>query len=224
MSCCVLALNYPVWGSSCLFDLTEYLLFHVGEIFSYNLFKNFLKPFPFISSSGSPNFRILVYLSLPQGSLRLSILLIPCSLLCSSAVISTILSSSSLIRSSASDSLLLVPFRVYLILVILLSLYVCSLIHLGLCSLILAFSSFLFSRVLIIFAIIILNYFSDSLPISPVLIWSFVFVACSIIHIVFFCLFIFFECKYFAFYFRSFHINLFKHTINKIRKLIFFFS
>lgn len=29
------------------------------------------------------------------------------------------------------------------------------------------------------------------------------------------------ECKYFAFYFRSFHINLLKHTINKIRKLIF---
>ena len=67
---------YPVWDSLCLLDLIDYFLFHVGEIFNYNLFKIF-------------------------------------TLFCSSEVISTILSSSSLIRSSVSDILLLIPSRVF---------------------------------------------------------------------------------------------------------------
>ena len=51
-----------------------------------------------------------------QRSLRLSsVLFILFTLFCSSEVISTILSSSSLIRSSASDILLLIPSRVFLI-------------------------------------------------------------------------------------------------------------
>src|SRR5574337_1260552 len=33
---------YPLWDSLCLLDLIDYFLFHVGEIFNYNLFKNFL--------------------------------------------------------------------------------------------------------------------------------------------------------------------------------------
>ena len=33
---------YPVWDSLCLLDLIDYFLFHVGEIFNYNLFKNFI--------------------------------------------------------------------------------------------------------------------------------------------------------------------------------------
>ena len=39
---------YPVWDSLCLLDLIDYFLFHVGEIFNYNLFKNFLIPFLFL--------------------------------------------------------------------------------------------------------------------------------------------------------------------------------
>ena len=36
---------YPVWDSLCLLDLIDYFPFHVGEVFNYNLFKNFLIPF-----------------------------------------------------------------------------------------------------------------------------------------------------------------------------------
>ena len=39
---------YPVWDSVCLLDLIDYFLFHVGEIFNYNLFKNFPIPFLFL--------------------------------------------------------------------------------------------------------------------------------------------------------------------------------
>ena len=33
---------YPVWDCLYLLDLIDYFLFHVGEIFNHNLFKNFL--------------------------------------------------------------------------------------------------------------------------------------------------------------------------------------
>ena len=39
---------YPVWDSLCLLSLFDYFLFHVGEIFNYNLFKNVLIPFLFL--------------------------------------------------------------------------------------------------------------------------------------------------------------------------------
>ena len=35
-------------GLFCLLDLMHYVLFHVEEIFNYNLFKNFLRPFLFL--------------------------------------------------------------------------------------------------------------------------------------------------------------------------------
>ena len=77
--------------------------------------KIFSVPFFFSSFSGTPIAQILVCLILPQWCLRLSsIPFIPFPLFCSSAVISTILSSSSLIRSSASVILLLGPDRVLL--------------------------------------------------------------------------------------------------------------
>ena len=112
-------------GLSCMglfvpLGLIGYLLFHVGRIFNYNLLKNFLIPF-FFSSSGTPIIRMSVHLIWSQRSLRLSsALFILFTLLCSSEVISTILSSSSLIHSSASDILLLIPSRVFLISVIVL--------------------------------------------------------------------------------------------------------
>ena len=64
--------------------------------------KNFSYPFFFYSSSGTPIIWMLVHLILSQGSLRLSsVLSILFTLFCSSEVTSTILSSSSLIRSYA---------------------------------------------------------------------------------------------------------------------------
>ena len=126
---------YHVWDSLCLLDLMDYFLFHAGEIFNYNLLKNFLIPFLILFFFWDPYIIwMLVHLILSQSSLRLfSVLSILFTLFCSSEVISTILSYSSLIHSSASDVLLLIPSRVFLISVIVLSLYVYSLILLGLC-------------------------------------------------------------------------------------------
>ena len=74
-------------------------------------------PWPFfLSSSGTPMIQMLGCLTLSQRSLRLSsFLLIPFSFFLSASFISTILSSTSLIRSSPSVILLLVPSRVFLI-------------------------------------------------------------------------------------------------------------
>ena len=69
-----------------------------SKIFSY--------PFFFSSSSKTPIIWMLVLLIWPQRSLRLSsVLFILFTLFCSWEVISTVLSSSLLIRSSASDIL-----------------------------------------------------------------------------------------------------------------------
>ena len=69
---------------------------------------------------------MLVGLILSQRSLTLSsVVFILFTLFCSSEVISTILSCSSLIRSCASDILLLIPSRVFLISEIVLLVSVC---------------------------------------------------------------------------------------------------
>ena len=134
---------------------------------------------------------MLVRLILSQRSLRLSLVLfILFNLFCSSEVISTILSSSSLI-CSASDILLLTPSRVFFISVIVLFVSVCLFFNYSLLTESYIFS-ILFSRFFIIFTIIILNYFSGSLPISPSIIWISVFLICSFICAVFLCLFIIF--------------------------------
>ena len=110
----------------------DYFLSHAGDIFNYNLFKNFLIHFVLLCS-GTPVIWMSVCLILFQKSLRLSsVLFIHFNLFCSSEVISTKLSSSSLICSSASDILLLISSRVFFISVIVLSLYVYSLILLDL--------------------------------------------------------------------------------------------
>ena len=107
---------HPVWNSLYLLDLIDDFLFHVGEIFNYNFFKIFHIPFIFSSSSGTLILQMLVHVILYQMSMKLSsVPFILFTLFCSSAVISTILSSSSLIHSSASDILLLIPSRVFLI-------------------------------------------------------------------------------------------------------------
>ena len=101
---------YPVWDFLGLLDLIDYFFFLVGEIFNYNLFKNFLIPFLSLFFFLDPIIQMLVCLILSQRSLELSsVLFILFTLFCSSEVISTILSSNSLIHSSASDILLLIP-------------------------------------------------------------------------------------------------------------------
>ena len=84
-----------------------------SKIFSY--------PFFFYSSSWTPIIWMLVHLILSQRSLILfPVLFILFTLFCSLEVISTIISSSLLIHSSASDILLLIPSGVFLISVIML--------------------------------------------------------------------------------------------------------
>ena len=126
-----------------------------------------------------------------QRSLRLSsALFILFTLFCSSEVISTILSSSSLIRSSASDILLLIPSRVFLTSVIML--FVLAYLFFNSSRSLLVDSyifTILISRFLIIFTIII---FQVNFPISSSFIWTSVFLVCSFICLVFLCLFIFF--------------------------------
>ena len=117
---------YPVWDSLCLLHLIRYFLFHVGKIFNYNLFKNFLILFLFLFFFWDPLIQMLVHLIFLQRSLRLSsVLFILFTSFSSIEVISTILSSSSRIHSSASDILLLIPSRVLLISVIVLFVSVC---------------------------------------------------------------------------------------------------
>ena len=100
----------------------------------------------------------------------------------SSEVISTILSFSSLIRSSASDILLLIPSRVFLTSVIVLFVSVCLFFNSSRSLLIDSYIfSILFSRFLLIFTIIILNSFSGSLAISSSFIWTSVFLVCSFV-------------------------------------------
>ena len=112
-------------GLFCLLDLIDYFLFHVGEIFNYNLFKNFRIPFLFLVFSWDPyNLNVGVFDIVPEVSETILSLFILFTLFCSSEVISTILSSSSLIRS-ASDILLLSPSRVFLISIIVLFVSVC---------------------------------------------------------------------------------------------------
>ena len=132
---------------------------------------------------------MLVHLLLSQRSLRLSSVLFFLSfffVLCSSEVISSILSSNSLIHSSASDILLLIPYRVFLISVIVAFVSVCLFFNSSRSLLNNSYIlSILFSKFLIIFTIIILNSFSGGLSISSSFIWTFVFPVCSLICVVF---------------------------------------
>ena len=133
-----------------------------------------------------------MHLILSQRSLRLSSsLIILFTLFCSSEVISTILSSSSLIHSSASDILLLIPSRVFLISVTVLFVSVCLFFNYSRSLLIdSCIFSILFSRFWIIFTIIILNSFSGNCPISSFILTLF-FLVCSFICAVFLCLLFF---------------------------------
>ena len=135
MSWCVSPWVYPVWDPLCLLDLIDYFRYHVGEIFNYNLFKIFLITFIFSFFFWDPyNSNVGAFNMVPEVSetvLRSFYFFFP--LFFSSKVISKIWSSSSRIRYSASDILLLIPSRVFLISVIMLFVSICLfLILLGL--------------------------------------------------------------------------------------------
>ena len=137
---------------------------------------------------------MLVHLIWSQRCLRLSsVLFILFTLYCCSEVISTTLSSSSLICSSASDILLLVPSRIFLISVIVLFVYVCLVFNSSRSLLIdSCIFSILFSRFLIIFTIIILNSFFRLFACFLFIYLTSVFLVCSFICVAFLCLFIIF--------------------------------
>jgi len=64
-------LGFILYGTLYLLDLIDYFLFHVGEIFKYNLFKNFLIPFVFLFFWDSYNLNVGVF-NIVHRSLRLS--------------------------------------------------------------------------------------------------------------------------------------------------------
>ena len=88
-------------------------LSYVREVFGCNLFKYFLRPFLSLVSFWDPyNASVCVFNVIPEVSETVLISFHSFSLFCSVAVISTTLSSSSLICSSASVILLLIPSSV----------------------------------------------------------------------------------------------------------------
>ena len=102
VSLCVPPWVYPAWDSLCFLDLVDYFLYYVWEVFSYYLFKYFLRSFLSLFF-WTPKMRMLVCLMSSQGFLRLSsFLFFFFSVFCSVAVISTILFSRSFSCSSAS--------------------------------------------------------------------------------------------------------------------------
>ena len=129
MSQGVLPWVYPVWDSLGFLDLGGCFLPHFREVFNYYLLKYFLMVFLFIfffwdsydSNVGAfnivPEVSEVVFISFNYFFL-------------SDSFISTILSSMSLILSSASVILLLVPSRMFLILLLHYSLYIDSFLFL----------------------------------------------------------------------------------------------
>ena len=173
------------YGHMCFLDLIDYFLSHVGEVFNYNFFKNFLSAFFLSSSFGTPITWKLVLLISSQRCLMLSsILFVLFPLFGSSAVICTILSYSSLLCSSASVILLLVPSRVFLISVLVLFISVCM-FFISSMSLVIVLTVW----IQCIFTVIIPNSLSGRLLISSLFIWS-EFLLCSLICAVFLCLLI----------------------------------
>ena len=104
---------YSVWDSLCLLDFIDYFLFHVVEIFNYNLFKNFLIHFLFLFFCDPYNLNVGAFDMVPEVSEM--VLSSFHSFLLYSALQKLFLSSSSLICSFASDILLLIPSGVFLI-------------------------------------------------------------------------------------------------------------
>ena len=99
----VFLLGLILYGTLCAYWTWLTILSHIWEVFTYSLFKYFLSSFLLLFFSGAPIIQMFVSLMLSQRSLSLSsIPFILFSLFCPVVVVSTILSSRSLIRSSPS--------------------------------------------------------------------------------------------------------------------------
>ena len=183
---------YPVWDSLCFLDLISSFLSRIKEVFNYSLFKYFLSHFCSLFFFWDPyNSNVGAFNVVSEVSETVLNSFHSFSLFCSVVVISTILSSRSLIRSSASVILVLIPSRKFLISFIVLFVTVCLLF--SSCSSLLNVScifSILLSRFWIILTIIILKSFSGRLPIYSSFVMSGGFLPCSFICCVFLCLLI----------------------------------
>ena len=124
-------LEFIQYGTLCASLTWLTISFSMLGKFSTIISSKFYLSLFFSSFSRTPTIQKLVHLTLSQRSRRLSsVLFILFTLFCSSEIISIILSSSSLIHSSASDILLLIPSRVFLISVIVLFVDCLFLLHL----------------------------------------------------------------------------------------------
>ena len=105
---------YPVWDSLGFLDLGDYFLPILGKFSTIISSSIFSWPFFLSFSSGTPMIRMLGHFTLSQRCLRLSLfLLIHFCFFLSASFSSTILSSTSLILSSASVILWLIPSKVF---------------------------------------------------------------------------------------------------------------
>ena len=108
MSWGVLRWVYPVLDSLGFLNLGGYFLPHFREVFNYYLLKYFLMAFIFVFFWDSYDLNVEAFDIVPEVS---EVVLI--SFFLSASFISTILSSTSLILSSASVILLLVPSKYF---------------------------------------------------------------------------------------------------------------
>jgi len=110
---------YPVWDSLGFLDLGAYFLPHLREVFNYCLLKYFLMSFLFVFFWDSYDSNVGGFHIVPEVSKVVLISFNSFFLFSLSAsFVSTILSYTSLILSSASVILLLFPCRMFLISVI----------------------------------------------------------------------------------------------------------
>ena len=200
----VFCLGLIFFGTLGFLDLVNYFLPHFGKfstIISSSIFSwSFFLP----SSSWTPMIGMLWHLILSWRSLKLSsFLLIHFSFFLSDSFISTILSSNSLILSSASVILLYVASRVFWSHLLHYSLYIDSfissrsLLNLScifsmLVSKLFIYDSIFISIFWIIFTTIIQNSLSGRFPISSSFVWFSGHLSCSFTCWVFLCLFILF--------------------------------
>ena len=179
-------------GLSELWDLIDYFLSHIREVFNSNLFKYFLSPFLFLFFFWDPyNSNVRSFNVVPEvsetvlNSFHSSFFI----LLCSSYFHYFIFQVT--YPFFASVILLLIPSREFLISFIVLFIIVCLLFSSSRSLLnVSCIFSILFPRFWIIFTIITLNSFSGRLPISSSFVWSGGFLHCSFICCVFLCLLI----------------------------------
>jgi len=131
----VFLLGFILYRTLYFLDLFDYFLFHAGEIFNYNLFKNFLISFLFFFFFPDPyNLNVGEFDTVQRSLIPSSVLFILFTLFCSSEVTFSIC-----LPAHWFFPLL----QIFLISELCcLSLYVYSLILLVLCCLILAFSPF----------------------------------------------------------------------------------